>query len=529
MPAKSVISTFKKAAKRALKYGINNRRGLIALGITLGVVSFFGLAAFFITHSHAAREKAWLVGTTEAFRKELEATVAAARRTALYAARRDVLRNSEILGILEKANAARANAKISTQLRERLLASTALLADRLAAVGIEHLTFFLPDGKTFLRHDFPGRFGDFGATRGDDLRTLPGGGRGVEGFNAASTWSGYSFLFSIERSGRRIGLVEMAIPYTTLSRLLGEFFGARTFFIENAEEVSRMFGEASSGYTPVPFDERFVLREAFVKTYNDFVADAGLALANQRTASRIGARLASGDAFSEFFETASGFAGVTFLPVSGTGENPAYAIAFGDDPGYPLMLAHQRLQMVLFLLLFLLAAGVGGAVLLSRQRLERMATRDRLTGALNRHIFLELAERKITRAHRKEMPLSMLLFDIDHFKEINDTHGHKAGDFVLKKLAATIASETRPYDIFCRWGGDEFLLLMPETNAEAGRSIAERMRECINEINFFQIKNVSVSIGIITGDDFAEGIQKAIERADAHMYQAKSEGRNRVA
>jgi diguanylate cyclase (GGDEF)-like protein len=159
--------------------------------------------------------------------------------------------------------------------------------------------------------------------------------------------------------------------------------------------------------------------------------------------------------------------------------------------------------------------------------LKRLATIDKLTGAYNRRKFDEIINREIERFRRHNKPLSMIIFDIDNFKNINDTYGHNIGDYVLKKIV-DIAKETiRKIDYLIRWGGEEFMIISSETNMNEAHALAERIKKSIETYMFKSVGNVTASFGVT---EFKEGDTEDtfIKRADNIMYGAKMKGKNRV-
>ena len=159
--------------------------------------------------------------------------------------------------------------------------------------------------------------------------------------------------------------------------------------------------------------------------------------------------------------------------------------------------------------------------------LERMASTDVLTGAWNRRQFNDIVEREIHRASRYQEPLSLLLLDIDHFKNVNDTCGHAEGDQVLRQVADCIRGVIRHSDSLTRWGGEEFVVLMPNTGEAHAVILAERIRQRIATHIFQGLPGITVSIGV--AEHVGAGSCSAwLERADRAMYLAKKGGRNRV-
>lgn len=167
-----------------------------------------------------------------------------------------------------------------------------------------------------------------------------------------------------------------------------------------------------------------------------------------------------------------------------------------------------------------------------RKRLEEQlrlaATIDKLTGIYNRQTLDDLLSREIARSRRYKTPLSLVMADIDHFKQVNDTYGHQVGDKVLRAVAETFRENIRLSDISGRWGGEEFLIITPQTTKTSAASMAEKLRKAIERRSFYHDEPVTVSLGVT---EMKEGdtLESLIRRADEALYQAKNLGRNRVA
>jgi diguanylate cyclase (GGDEF)-like protein len=162
---------------------------------------------------------------------------------------------------------------------------------------------------------------------------------------------------------------------------------------------------------------------------------------------------------------------------------------------------------------------------------RELATRDALTGLLNRRAMVELLAREHPRIERGQGPLAVALLDIDWFKRINDGLGHGAGDEVLRRFAAILKTQLRAADALARWGGEEFLLLMPGTRLDDARVVLDRLRRAVHASDEFgsiaaDLK-VSFSAGLVEVGD-GESQDAALERADRALYQAKERGRNRI-
>ncbi|HZN96082.1 MAG TPA: GGDEF domain-containing protein [Myxococcales bacterium] len=161
----------------------------------------------------------------------------------------------------------------------------------------------------------------------------------------------------------------------------------------------------------------------------------------------------------------------------------------------------------------------------------RLTTVDGLTQISNRRFFEEALEREISRCNRYGREMSLVLIDVDHFKQINDNHGHLAGDAVLKQLASTIKNRIRREDVFARYGGEEFALLLPEVDLKGGAAMAEKARKLV-EAQKFEFDQQRIPVTISAGVAALAGTQREpadiIRAADAKLYESKSTGRNKV-
>lgn len=168
---------------------------------------------------------------------------------------------------------------------------------------------------------------------------------------------------------------------------------------------------------------------------------------------------------------------------------------------------------------------------LFHDRLNSLAIHDDLTGLHNRRKFQELFQREISMAKRYEQPLSLLLLDVDSFKSVNDQYGHAAGDRYLQALAETLKNEVREIDVVARWGGEEFVVLLPKAGAEQAWLVAERLRKTAGQIQIGTPKGMltrTVSIGIASMHDSPADMDSMIQQADRAMYRAKVAGRNQT-
>jgi diguanylate cyclase (GGDEF)-like protein len=176
--------------------------------------------------------------------------------------------------------------------------------------------------------------------------------------------------------------------------------------------------------------------------------------------------------------------------------------------------------------------GLSVANLRLREALRNQSIRDPLTGLFNRRFLEETLEREIRRAVRSEQALGLLMLDLDHFKKFNDTYGHEAGDSVLRETALFLAKSVRAEDIVCRFGGEEFVVILPLADLHATQARAERIRSKLRDLTVMHqgrsLGMITASLGVSALPDHGTARSALLEAADAALYRAKREGRDRV-
>ena len=205
-----------------------------------------------------------------------------------------------------------------------------------------------------------------------------------------------------------------------------------------------------------------------------------------------------------------------------------------DDSAVCHSVAHPRLlrQKQELAITVAVQISLAFANLMLRETLKYQSVRDALTGLFNRRHMEESLERELLRAARNEKPVTVLMIDIDHFKRFNDLLGHEAGDVLLRELGATFNSQIRGGDIACRYGGEEFLLIMADTSLEVGCERAEKLREHLTNLQIRHrgeiLRRVTASIGVAGFPEHGTSAAQIVKLADEALYQAKAEGRDRV-
>jgi two-component system, cell cycle response regulator len=241
----------------------------------------------------------------------------------------------------------------------------------------------------------------------------------------------------------------------------------------------------------------------------------------RETWSRDGTRIATRSVIAIPFAMAGDEAGVFFLRRNITEPPLAHAdVEFADTVIRAAVSAIQRASLI-------------ETTIADNRRLEELAHTDPLTKTLNRRALNERLAAEMERVRRYSTTMSLLLIDLDHFKQVNDTHGHLAGDDVLIEIAILLHRVVRAVDVVARYGGEEFIVVLPETGAQGAEAFAERLRELIEAQPFVTSRGTPIrltsSIGVSSFPGFGvESVEDLLANADQALYRAKSDGRNRV-
>lgn len=188
---------------------------------------------------------------------------------------------------------------------------------------------------------------------------------------------------------------------------------------------------------------------------------------------------------------------------------------------------HYWNELIEFLFLLLMSV-LFSALKKNLENEKTLASHDSLTGALNRRSFFDLAEHEINRSRRYDLPFTVAYIDLDNFKSINDTLGHRTGDEVLITVVSTIRTNMRSTDILARFGGDEFVILLPETSGESASTFLRKIHAHLNDTATLKNWPVTFSIGAATYIEAPQSVDEVVQQADELMYSVKRSSKNRV-
>lgn len=354
----------------------------------------------------------------------------------------------------------------------------------------------------------------------------------VEGFETDRALSGYHFAYPLLcPSGRPVGSVRLTLCPGKIIPLLEELTRGTFFFLESKEELeAKGLTALRQDHLSFPGLGDFLVERSVLSHHR--AAEGPDAKTVQELCRALGPqdrqRLASGASFSTALTRDGKPFRATFLPLrSLRRELVGYLAGFAVDGTIQSQGERYRSLMVATGLIFALLALLTWLSLRNHLAVENLATWDALTGALFREPFLREAEREFARSLRHGQSLAWIMFDVDHFKEVNDSLGHAAGDRLLRALGRAVSQGIRTSDLLARWGGDEFLVLAPETSERQAFRLAERIMDLAASLDVPGAP-LKLSVGIHVQEP-KESIDESLRKVDEALYRAKNLGRNRIA
>ncbi len=445
-----------------------------------------------------------------------------------------IIQNGEALRIMGLAWE-NPDPQVRQSLRKELLVTLTPLYEEMQKNDFRQLHFHFPNNVSFLRFHRPDKFGD-------DLtevrKTVALTNKKLEetvGFEEGRIFNGYRFVHPLFWKGNHVGSVEASISLFPVVREFsatveqGELPPVILFLIRRDLVESSVFEDLQNYYQISSLSSRYLVDGEFIDQMKN--ASMDLEAINNTVRETAEKKMPRGEPFIVPCYPGSGTCVlVKFLPVYNFEEVLAgYVVYYYESPAF-ILLKKIYLARFFYLIVF---TGALFFLLFFRQRylrkLEQLAAVDSLTGAENRHALVQNFNKALALARRYGHPLSVIMFDVDYFKKVNDVHGHTVGDEVLVKLVALCRSELREVDHLARWGGDEFFILLPETSGDGALEVAERIRTKVPVLFAEKPYTVTLSMGVyeVPVQEIRSADQVFAE-VDKALYRAKEKGRNRV-
>mgnify|MGYP000927968057 CR=1 FL=1 len=482
-------------------------------------VVLYAVSIILILYQYNRQKNAYIERNLEVFTSRINTTVKNLDRFSRYVFDSSV-NTPEVCNLL--ALAWRADKKERDDLRAKLYAKMSHIYSDLIRYNFRQLHFHLPDTSSFLRMHSPNEYGDILKDVRVSVLIANRDLQPVTGFEEGRIFNGYRFVYPLFHDGQHCGSVEVSFSMAAFIDVLSELSDCSfAFIIKRSVVESTVFPDQQSNYVKSDISENY-LYDRNIKT--DEILEK-LAADNQDMFDTI---FEAGNDTGIIIESKGAEYLVLFRHVRNLADKQIGWIlsAIKDEQGSELrkqalllIVAVSGFLMLLFFILNILR--------MERENLALLSMTDALTGIANRNSLKNYMAKELKKASRFAFPISCILFDIDHFKNINDKYGHDEGDRVLKKITETILSALRETDFFARWGGEEFVIILSHCGQEETRILAERARSTVEQAFIKYKYPLTISLGLSTYKT-GETLEELIARADSAMYQAKNEGRNRV-
>jgi diguanylate cyclase (GGDEF)-like protein len=402
--------------------------------------------------------------------------------------------------------------------------------------GVRQLHFHLPHAISFLRFHKPQKYGDSLWNVRESIVYVNKYKKPLSCYEEGRIFNGFRNLFPLFYKGEFVGSVEVSYSFSALQKHLMEIDTTSYMFLVNKSvAMQKLFKEEyklhyqESEFKDFLYDKA-TLQEAMEIPFKELFA------INKKIAAEVNEKLQKGELFSLCFADENILNAkemlVTFVPVKNIQSKVvAYIVHYKFDTSLELLLRKTDMLLIVLSATSLLVAVIVALLLIyskkEKDAIKLQATHDALTNIYNRYGINEILRQKFYEFQRYKDSFSIIFCDIDFFKKVNDTYGHDVGDLVLQQIANIVSVELRSSDAFGRWGGEEFIIVLPKTDIKEAYSVAQKLQKAIQKADFPQVRRVTCSFGVVSIQE-GDTLQTLLKRVDEYLYQAKESGRNRV-
>lgn len=388
--------------------------------------------------------------------------------------------------------------------------------------GYKNIIFFLPDGSLFLDTENSKRYG-----KKLDIDSIIVVSNNLNNAIDKRFYDSLVYSYVLFSKNEVAGTVYFIIPLYTIGKNLSDIFKNYYVFYIKKEFISI---EGKTGFIQTELNPDYFVDKQFYNLRLKARPEETNILAeiNSNIKESVKHLLQREESFSIPHDYNGNKYIITFYSIKSINDRHiGYLVSYEIDNTFGEFSRWFYISSGLIILIVVIVSAFILYILKIKAIAEKNAITDKLTGALNRTAIEVIINTERERAKRAKKPISIILFDIDFFKKINDTYGHDVGDYVLKTVVELIRKNIRKSDYLIRWGGEEFMILLPETDIDSTIKIAEKLRSLVENYQFKTVGKVTISLGLTqlkTGEDF----DSAVKRADESLYLAKNRGRNRV-
>lgn len=413
--------------------------------------------------------------------------------------------------------------------RKKLYEELEFIYGIITKYSFRQLHFHEYNNKSFLRFHRPNKFGDDLTGVRSSVEYVNREKKPIFGFEEGRIFNGYRFVFPVFYSSNKyIGSVEVSVSFKTIIDQYKNRFGKKAEFILSKKQVQKkVFNNEKSNYKDWFIDDRFVLDKAIAE---NCILHGKINLKDQKKIRSVLTKNEnSTDPFYVKVKISNQSKILVFLPIKNF-ENQNTAFLFVVNDVKKLHSLYYSYASIFFVLVVLISITIMFLFyyINTQKKFRHMAMYDNLTGVFSRAILFEKLSSERERYLRYGKVFSIVMLDIDHFKKVNDDYGHQNGDLVLQKTSSTLKNVIRKSDSIGRYGGEEFIIILPETNAEQAVVSAEKMRSSVEKVKYKNMPSITISCGVSLFNDENMSVEDLIANADEKLYEAKKSGRNCV-
>jgi diguanylate cyclase (GGDEF)-like protein len=399
--------------------------------------------------------------------------------------------------------------------------------------NFSQIHFHLNDGVSFLRFHNKDVYGDSLVDIRDSVDILVNEQRYVTGFEEGRFLSGYRYVFPLFYDTIYVGSVELSV---SASSIISELYKSTNqidigMILDVNALTSVRVEDLNIYHVPTLLSDQYMIEKEnleFLMTSSKSLKLLNDVAFNQALIEKINGNLLEQRSFDLHMKYMGDNYLVHFNELRNIGNRHVGYIGMISLDERINGFGYERSQLVLVVsAIMMLMIALFYLVMKKEEAISKYAMMDSLTGIYNRGTFTDFSRKLLARQRREQSPITIAMIDIDNFKEANDQHGHRVGDKVLGEIANVILDCIRDSDVLARYGGDELVLLLPDTDLDVALCVLERIRATIESTQFTKIKTITVSIGVHQIQT-KEDLDDAIIQADVALYQAKSLGRNRI-
>ena len=421
------------------------------------------------------------------------------------------------------------------QLREELYKLFSSKYRYMQSKSVRQLHFHLPNSISFLRFHRPKKYGDFLAEVRPSLKYVNKYRVPIHCFEEGRIFNAFRNVYPIFTENTFVGTVEVSYSAVALEEEMKVLKDSSMTFLLNTNIVDKkVYADEKSNYTQSEF--KGLMYDRKTKGLKGIFTEKEISFINNHIQKLALKKLQEKKMFALLFYNTKLYGGrsiaINFLPIKNLDEKQvAYVVSYKFSNIADVVLSKNIVFILLTALISFIISLMVFILLAKAKRKEDMvlelARHDTLTGIYNRYGMKDILEQRVGEFERFRRDLSIVFFDIDYFKLINDTYGHDKGDYILKTLSTLVDNCIRKSDIFARWGGEEFVIILPETSILEATLLAEKLRRSIEEYDFELKNSLTCSFGVTQLKE-GECQDTIMKRADEFLYRAKELGRNRI-